>query len=230
MQVTHFHQPDLSVARDSDLDMYSLMPLSWYERTWLYAGIGILAGLLLQIVIWQVWGYVPPLWLSFLAALCYTAGFLFDVGATHLHVRQKHAFEERGLRMPTREANPLLPDYPTLMQQIFNTTTLLSLLYILLVIAMPGVGFGAAMLHGFAGLGNYRVYRRSSMILQLFDSRMQDNFLSEGGGQQKRIERHFTDALRDLPQGRRELTPIIKKDDENAGPSVFQTTRTWTPV
>ena len=112
MHVIQLYRLAVPPAGDMEPVSGSQIPLSWYEHTWLYAGVGILGGLALQLLFWQLWGYVPPVWLSCLAVLCYVAGFLFDVGATHLHVRQKRAFEERGLRMPTCEANPLLPAYP----------------------------------------------------------------------------------------------------------------------
>ena len=188
MYVIQLYRLAVPSAGDMEPVSGSQIPLSWYEHTWLYAGVGILGGLALQLLFWQLWGYVPPVWLSSLAVLCYVAGFLFDVGATHLHVRQKRAFEKRGLRMPTCEANPLLPAYPTLAQQIWNIATLLSLLYILVVAAMPGVGFGATSLHGLAGLGNYRVYRRSLLTLKMFDARRQRGWPGDRGAK-KGIER-----------------------------------------
>lgn len=169
MYTIRFHYPNLVEAWDRERLIAARLPQVWYERTWLYAGVGILTGIVLELFIWRMWGYVPPLWFSISAALCYFAGFLFDMGATHLHISQKRGFDERGLEMPTCEANPLLPAYPTLLQQIFNISTLLSLLYIPLTAVMPGVGFGAALLHGLAGMGNFREHRRCLLTLQLFD-------------------------------------------------------------
>lgn len=170
MYVLHIRSVYPSAAHETGAETAVPLPQSWYERTWLHAGAGILSGLALQALFWQLWGYVPPLWLAVVAAVCYLAGLLFDMGATHFHIRQKRDFDARGLLMPTREANPLLPAYPTLAQQIWNTATLLSLLYVVLAAAMPGVGLGAALLHGLAGMRNWRAYKRCVLVLRAFDA------------------------------------------------------------
>lgn len=146
---------------------------AWYERSLLSAIVGILAGLLAEGIIWHRWGARPPAGLSYLAVFCYGGAFIYDLLATHRHISLKDEFDRRGLVMPTCEGNPLLPAYPTMLQQIWSPATLLSVLYMPLIILLPGVGFGAAILHGLAGAANERVYQRSIEILRWSDSRRQ---------------------------------------------------------
>lgn len=51
--------------------------------------------------------------------------------------------------------------------------------------------------------------------------------LSDGDEKVKSVS--LTDALRDRPQGRRELAPIINNDDENGGPPFSRLTRVFSP-
>jgi hypothetical protein len=182
MQATS-RQPYHFTLRKNDLEVWSRFPLSWYERTFLYTGVGISIGLMLQLFFWRSWGFLPPSWLSSLAAICYVVGFLFNFVSTHLPMRLKSAFDDRELRMNSScEGNLLLAAYPTWAQQIWNVSTLFSLLFIPLVAIMPGVGFGAFILHGLAGMGNYRVYRRSLLTLNLFDTCERSAAKDDGGG------------------------------------------------
>ena len=175
-------QPSPFTMRKNDLEVWTRFPLSWYERTFLYTGVGISTGLMLQLFFWRSWGFLPPSWLSSLAAICYVVGFLFNFVSTHLPIRLKSAFDERGLRMNSCAGNLLLAAYPTWAQQIWNVSTLYSLLFIPLVAMMPGVGFGAFILHGLAGMGNYRDYRRSLLTLNLFDTCERSAAKDDGGG------------------------------------------------
>jgi len=144
-------------------------PQLWYERDWLLAATGITLGVVFQAGIQYVLGVWSTTLLAGLATLAYGIALIADIAATHQHLGLRGEFERRGLKMPTCEANPLLPAYPTLWQQIWSRATLLSLLLIPLIWLLPGVGIGAVALHGLAAVGNRRAYHRSLMMLRLWD-------------------------------------------------------------
>lgn len=159
----------MSVRWEGELQAERHWPRLWYERDWLLAATGITLGVVFQAGIQYVLGVWSTPLLAGLATLAYSIALIADIAATHQHLGLREEFERRGLRMPTCEANPLLPAYPTLRQQIWSRATLFSLLLIPLIWLLPGVGIGATVLHGLAAAGNRRAYRRSLMMLRLWD-------------------------------------------------------------
>lgn len=142
-------------------------PLSerWYERAAPSAAVGMAVGLGVETFFWIVWGVWAPWPVMLLAATAYLTAFTYDVAATHRHVGLKAEFDKRGWVMPTCEGNPLLPAFPSLRQQVLSLATLMSILLVPLIVFVPGIGAGAAVLHGLAAAANKRAYQRARQVL-----------------------------------------------------------------
>jgi hypothetical protein len=214
-------------------------PQVWYERDWLLAATGIVLGVIIQGSIQRLFGVWSTPLLAGVATLAYGGAFVGDIVATHQHIGLKGAFEKRGLKMSTCEANPLLPAYPTLWQQIWSRATLFSLLLVPLIWLLPGIGSGAAALHGLAAAGNRRAYHRSLLLLYGWDAAYgRDGDHGEKGEKERQksvltlSERRAVEirAAGLFPQfGRRRIMMIVRPFSESTA-DLFRRVNANTPV
>ncbi len=130
--------------------------------------LGLTMGL--QQVFLSVFDPMPPRWISMSVLVVYWGATALDAYATHLDMCLKPAFEAKGYELPIRESHLLMPDHPTLKQNVLSWPSLFSLLGSFIVFYVPAVGMGASLLHLFTAWRNDRMRRRMLLQLELIKS------------------------------------------------------------
>jgi hypothetical protein len=154
----------------------SCYPIRWYEKD----RIPFVIGLLLAIISWHLQvslGLFPNFWLSVLGVLLHLLGLAVDIASTHLVFSLKAEFDNRGVMFPLTERNRLLPNYPTLKDQIFSWDLLLNLALAIPIFFIPSGGILALIQRSCAALSNIRKRNRLTVTLTLLDK----NLLQKAG-------------------------------------------------
>ena len=121
------HQNDPTGEDAYDFVINHAYPVRWYENRFIpVAIVTILFFPLLELQ--KALHLYPNLSLSILGLSMAIVGWVGDTYFTHAALLIKPEFDKRGIEFPTAETAWLLPDYPTLKQQIFGWNTVLTIL------------------------------------------------------------------------------------------------------
>ena len=93
-------------------------------------------------------------------------GYTYDTLTTHSTLLLKRQFDRHELDFPLTETNPLLPDHPTLNDQLFGKNTFLMLLLFSADLVFPSFGLATGLAHVLAGHGNLNQKRRLQVSLK----------------------------------------------------------------
>jgi hypothetical protein len=109
------------------------------------------------------------IWLTGAAVVVFVGSILLDTYVTAMCLSLKSQYDSRGLWFPIAEANPLLPEFPTVRQLIWSWPSLVGLMVLPLVVIFPLFGFSLALAVLIVVMGNLRRRKRMIRELTLFD-------------------------------------------------------------
>ena len=141
---------------------------TWYDREVFWRWIPLATGLAIWYFLFHLQRISFNIWLSLIALALAIAGWMFDTFNTHALFQLKPRFDQKGLDFPVVEANPHLPDFPTLQEQIFSWPTLLEVLFWVGSFYIPPLGFFLGLAHLAAAFSNWQYKRRLQSLLQDF--------------------------------------------------------------
>lgn len=147
-------------------------PLLWFEvkwKKWL-----IMAIVIPVLAWWQVSIGLPSrsIPMSLLGLSLYIFVWISDVWTTKKVMEYKPEYDRRGLEFWATEENPLLPDVPSLKEQIINWGTVLALIGAVCVYFVPILGAISFISQGSQALRNLNNATKLKRELQLFDQFM----------------------------------------------------------
>ena len=119
-------------------------------------------------------GIKSSIYLSILGVAFWITGSLSDLIATNSVHTLKPKFDEKKIHFPIIEANKALPPNPTLHDQLFNWTTVVTLLLIPFIFFIsPIAGIVAGLIRFMiGGMCNFRARKRIILTLALINSQL----------------------------------------------------------
>ena len=152
-------------------------------------GVIVLTYWIISVLLLIVFGEHVPIWVGGLTIGLFAVCNAMDTVATYRALSLRCDYDDRGLPFPTYEANPLLPDAPSLGQLIFGKATVVALCFVPLMLLFPPVGWALAAGHAAAIIGNKRRRRQMQRELALFDKRVDEGLKNKARDTQTKVSR-----------------------------------------
>lgn len=102
--------------------------------------------------------------LALFAASFHIFGWIFDTYTTHHSIQLGSWFEAQGYQRPFIEANPFLPDAPTLKDLLTSGNTIIEAIVLIILLFFPPFSLAFFVGHTSAAINNYKNEKRARFM------------------------------------------------------------------